>query len=99
MEIDQILEERGDRYGDFVVQAIIAQNIKAAMKRSPNWEKMPRHMREALEMIASKMGRILNGDFGYIDSWVDVAGYAQLVVDQLESGRDRADGVSMDHQS
>ena len=99
MEIDQILEERGDRYGEFKCQALIAQNLKAAMRHSPNWNNMPMHMREALEMIASKMGRILNGDFGYIDSWVDVAGYAQLVVDQLESGRDRADGVSMDHQS
>lgn len=38
---------------------------------------------EALEMIAHKIGRILNGDPGYADSWVDIAGYAQLVADRL----------------
>ena len=84
MEIEELLEERGDRYGEFKCQAIIAQNLKAAMKHSPNWNKMPEHMKESLEMIASKVGRILNGDPTWIDSWTDVAGYAQLVVDQLE---------------
>lgn len=40
--------------------------------------------REALEMIAHKIGRILNGDPDYADSWRDIAGYAQLVCDRLE---------------
>ena len=39
---------------------------------------------ESLEMVAHKIGRILNGDPNYADSWVDIAGYAQLIVNQLE---------------
>ena len=40
---------------------------------------------EALDMIAHKIGRIINGNPHYKDSWVDIAGYAQLVVDELEA--------------
>ena len=91
MEIEQILEERGSRYGDFGSQAIITQNIKAAMRHSPNWAKLPHDMKESLEMVAPKVGRILNGDPTYTDSWVDIVGYTQLVVDRLEKGHGDAD--------
>ena len=40
--------------------------------------------REALEMIAHKIARIVNGDPNYADSWVDIAGYATLVADRLQ---------------
>ena len=44
---------------------------------------MKDYQREGLEMIAHKISRILNGDPNYDDSWVDIAGYAQLVVDAI----------------
>lgn len=82
--VDTILEERGSRYGAFVDHARITQNIKVSFMDSPNWSDMPDDMREALEMIAHKIGRILNGDPDYADSWIDIAGYAKLVADRLE---------------
>ena len=36
-------------------------------------------------MMQHKIGRILNGDPAYLDSWVDIVGYTQLVVNELES--------------
>jgi hypothetical protein len=39
---------------------------------------------EALDMICSKISRIVNGDPDYDDSWVDIAGYAQLIVNSLK---------------
>jgi len=39
---------------------------------------------EALDMIAHKIARILNGDPNYADSWDDIAGYAKLVGDRLK---------------
>jgi hypothetical protein len=42
-------------------------------------------MREALEMLAHKTGRILNGDPAYADSWHDIAGYVRLVEQRLEA--------------
>jgi hypothetical protein len=82
--IDQTLTERGSRYGTFAGHAYITQNIKDAMKDSPNWESLDKDMKECLEMIAHKVGRILNGDPNYADSWHDIVGYAKLVDDRLQ---------------
>lgn len=98
-DINSILEERGSRYGDFGSHALITQNIKAAMRHSPNWAKLPNDMKEALEMVAHKVGRILNGDPSYADSWVDIVGYTQLVVDRLERGQNAAGHVNQPHQT
>lgn len=43
-----------------------------------SWYTLSVSHKEALEMIAHKIGRILNGDPNYDDSWIDVAGYAKL---------------------
>lgn len=82
--IDETLKERGDRYGEFSEHARITQNMKRAMQDSPNWGKLPDDMKEALEMVAHKVGRILNGDPAYIDSWHDIIGYTRLVEKALE---------------
>ncbi len=81
--IEQTLQERGNRYGEFKDQARITQNIKRAMVDSPNWAGLSDDKKEALEMVALKMGRILNGDPEYADSWHDIIGYSKLVEDEL----------------
>lgn len=81
--IDATLAERGSRYGSFTEHARITQAIKRAMADSPNWTGLPDDMREALEMMAHKAGRILNGDPTYHDSWHDIVGYTKLVADRL----------------
>lgn len=81
--IDQTLAERGARYGEFDEHARITQNIKRAMIDSPNWTKLSDDKKEALDMVAHKIGRILNGDPEYHDSWHDLVGYAKLVADAL----------------
>lgn len=83
--IESTLEERGNRYGSFEAHARITQNIKRAMGDSPNWLSLSDSMREALEMVAHKAGRILNGDPHYIDSWHDIIGYVRLVEQELEA--------------
>jgi hypothetical protein len=35
-------------------------------------------------MVQHKVGRVLNGDAEYFDSFVDVGGYAKLVADRQE---------------
>lgn len=84
--IDSTLEQRGERYGDFIGHAIITQELKAAMQRSARWNTLDVDMKEALEMITHKIGRILNGDPAYSDSWHDIIGYARLVEQRLERG-------------
>ena len=81
--ISATLTERGSRYGTFVGHAAITQEIKDVLHRSQNWQKLAADQKEALEMVAHKMGRILNGDPNYADSWHDIAGYSALVDDRL----------------
>lgn len=81
--IDNTLAERGERYGEFESHAIVTQTIKEAMQVGDNWTALPDDMKECLEMIAHKIGRILNGDPDYIDSWTDIIGYARLVEKRL----------------
>lgn len=83
-DIHQTLQERGSRYGEFPEHARITQNLKAAMVDSPNWRHLDADQKEALEMIQHKIGRILNGDPNYADSWHDIVGYAQLVEKRLQ---------------
>lgn len=82
--IDAVLDERGRRYGKFAAHAVISQQITDTMRVTDGWNALAPDQREALEMIAHKIARILNGDPNYADSWVDIAGYAKLVADRLE---------------
>lgn len=78
-----LLNERGKRYGRFDRHAEITQQLKNTMQFQPNWLILHHDQKEALEMIAHKIGRILNGDPDYEDSWADIAGYAKLVSNRL----------------
>jgi hypothetical protein len=84
-EIDTTLAERGTRYGSFSEHARITQNIKRAMTDSKNWNSLSDDKKEALEMVAHKIGRILNGDPEYADSWHDIIGYSKLVEDAIQT--------------
>ena len=84
MEVEELLETRGDTYGQYIVVSRISQDIQKIMKSSPNYETMPNYMRESLDMIANKLARILNGDPHYLDSWSDIAGYVTLVKMEIE---------------
>ena len=80
--VEATLAERGKRYGIFKNHAKIAQDIKRAMHQG-NWDRLADDQRECLEMVAHKIGRILNGDPDYIDSWHDLQGFTKLIEDRL----------------
>lgn len=84
--IDATLVERGSRYGKFEDHAAITMQLKNALRQRiyENTTKFQADQLEAIDMICHKLGRIVNGDPNYADSWVDIAGYAKLVADRLE---------------
>jgi hypothetical protein len=82
--VGEILQQRGDRYGEYINVATTTQEIKAIIARGANIEAADYEMRESMDMIASKIARIVSGDPYYKDSWQDIAGYAQLIVDKLD---------------
>jgi len=81
--VEQVLEERGNDYGDYASKAQFIQGVKYLMRTSPSWEAMDADMRESMEMIAHKMGRVVYGDPTHKDNFLDIAGYAKLVADRL----------------
>lgn len=87
LNIDDTLKERGSRYGKFTGHSEITQSLKRLISSELNkrQKKLSDDQQEAMDMIAHKIGRIINGDPDYVDSWIDIAGYAKLVADNLES--------------
>jgi len=88
--IDKILEERGNEYGDFRYQGNLSQTLKntliqhyVATHGNAEAKPLPPFVIEAMAMICHKLARIANGNPYNLDSWQDIAGYAQLVVNGL----------------
>lgn len=80
---ESLITERGSRYGKFKYGADIMQSLKDTMRDVDGWNNLTASQKEALDMIQHKIGRILNGDPTYEDSWKDIAGYATLIVNEL----------------
>jgi len=83
----EILGERGKQYGKFLDRAEVTQALKLVIScgLTRRGKTLAPDQAEALDMICNKVGRIVNGDADYADSWVDIAGYARLVADRLEA--------------
>ena len=81
------LKERGARYGEFKNHAKLSQELKNTFLGHVRDHGHPKlftdEMIEAIEMILHKLARIANGSPQYIDNFVDICGYSQLVVDSL----------------
>ena len=85
-EITGVLQQRGERYGSYRCVAWTSQSLKDTIRNSFNVKNnsLEWYQLESLDLICNKLARILNGDPNYRDSWLDIAGYAQLVVDELD---------------
>lgn len=90
MTIEKTLAERGARYGDFFDHAAIAQDLQNVLRYSvydggkPCWQKLSPVQRQALTVICDKIARMLSGDPNYDDSPRDIAGYATLMLREIE---------------
>lgn len=82
-DVHEILDERQNQYGSFENVALYTELVNKVL--SNNAENRTDAMNMAIYMIASKLARIASGNPNHKDSWVDIAGYAQLIVNILES--------------
>lgn len=82
-DITHTLDQRKSTHGDWSRQAVLAQSLKNAMRAFPEWNDVPSHMRESLDMIAHKMSRAIIGDPMHHDHWHDIEGYARLISARL----------------
>lgn len=83
--IDETLNERGNRYGTFKGHSELSQSLLRCIRyhATMNDKNLSDVHTEALTMICHKIARIVNGDPDYDDSWRDIAGYATLVVKEI----------------
>lgn len=79
------LDMRHNVYGSYMLNAMVAQRLKTCIgDELRNREKtLAPDQQESLDLICTKIGRIINGDPNNIDSWHDIAGYAKLIEDRL----------------
>lgn len=79
-KVKEILAQRGPVYGPFYDNAGIAQSTKDMWRATPNWKNLTSVQREALDLIALKVSRVLSdgADPDHADNWLDIAGYATL---------------------
>ena len=85
-QIEKILNKRAEQYGTFMRNADIAIKLKQVIHNAmvrEDTQLYPDQL-QALDMIVTKIGRILTGNPSHLDSWVDIAGYAKLVSDRLQ---------------
>lgn len=78
-----LLDERGSTHGDYDKMTHCIQGIKTAMRCGTGWSNLNAGQKEALELIATKIGRIVEGDSNCRDHWQDIIGYSQLVLDRI----------------
>lgn len=70
--------ERHSTHGDWLQQSTLANVLKIHIHESYNWRTLQPYQREAIDMIAVKLSRILCGNPDEPDHWDDIAGYAFL---------------------
>ena len=80
--VQDTLKERNNTHGDFDQCAEASQALKTTVPQfCPSLSNV---QAEGLDMIFTKIARILAGNPCHIDTWHDIAGYATLVVRDLE---------------
>jgi len=87
MSTEEILEQRQQTHGNYRLNAKVSQRLIDTIQyeMTPAWRELQPYQRHSIQMICMKLGRIAVGDPDEVDHWRDIAGYAELVVKELES--------------
>ena len=79
--MDPAIPNRDQQHGGVQAVGETAQRIKGTMRSTTNWTLLSYGGREALDMIAHKIARILAGDNPRDrEHWEDLAGYAHAAM-------------------
>lgn len=95
MTTKETIENREPTYGNFAHRSRIAMGIKNAMMLADGWSRLTDAQKQALQTIADKVSRILNGDPNHLDSWHDIGGYALLIEEEIQQAERNRKQVAM----
>jgi hypothetical protein len=84
--VGKVLDARAEQYGSFMQSSDTVIRIKSILHNvvARNEVLLYPDQLQALDMIATKISRIVHGNPNHLDSWIDIAGYATLVADRLQ---------------
>jgi hypothetical protein len=82
--VEQTLVDREKTHGSYKDVAACSQSLKYVISQGKS--ELTSAQAESLDMICSKLARILCGDPNEPDHWHDIAGYAKLVERELRRG-------------
>jgi len=83
-ERDKILEARGKAYGSYGKISKTAQGLKDQFRSDEDWQYLLPQERESIDMICTKLARLLHGSNDKTDTLNDIAGYAELAKERKE---------------
>ena len=84
VSIEDVLKQREVTHGDFPTKATTIQILKNIMRDTEKWKDLSFAQQESLDMIMTKIGRILHGNPNEPDHWLDIIGYTKLISDDIE---------------
>ena len=83
--VDTLIDEREKTHGSFKKTSRVSQGLKLVLKDDlTTYNTLTKIQKEGLDMICSKLSRIVSGNPNEKDHWDDIAGYATLVGESLE---------------
>lgn len=80
--IEAIIQSRAKTHGDWNKQSRLAHDLKRRIAQEQ--PELSPSQYEALEMICTKIARIVCGNANEPDHYRDIIGYATLALDELE---------------
>lgn len=74
----ELTNERKSTHGDWMQQSQVANDLKKTVRVMGNWDNLAACHQESIDMILTKISRIVSGNPSEPDHWDDIAGYAFL---------------------
>ena len=93
-EIEQILAQRKEQYGEYKAVAKMTAKACKALKIDDGLRKKHFAHWFAAVMILNKLARVRNGEINHKDSWDDIAGYARLISQLIKTEQKEPFGLS-----
>lgn len=78
-----ISEDRNATHGEPILQFWMAQTIKGVLREGPRWTSLLDVEKEALEMLSTKLSRIVCGSSNP-DHYNDIAGYVGIASEGVQ---------------
>lgn len=85
-ETNKLLDKRGEQYGSYHELSKTAQTLKDVFRSKSDWEYLLPEERESIDLICTKLARLLHGDGDKTDTLDDIAGYARLATRRSSNG-------------